>query len=177
MHENRGLSKLMRKGKRLRLYLLGFIDAEGCFSVSLKKQKDARFGWVLDPLFQVTQHKNYRIILELMKKEFSCGRIIEKPGQKDLLVFLVDNRRQLKEKVMPFFEKNPLVVKSEDFRLFKEIVEGLENKMHSDKETFKVLIRKAFNMNLRGKQRRHDLKEVLEDLDKQRILRDHTPDS
>ena len=157
---NSGLSKLMRKRERLKLYLLGFVDAEGCFSVSLKKQKDARFGWVLDPIFQVTQHKINRIILELLKAELNCGRIIDKPGQKDTLIYLVDNRRQLAEKVIPFFEKHILVVKRNDFLKFKEIVEGLENKQHHQKDTFKSLVLNAFEMNLNGKQRRYKIEDI-----------------
>lgn len=145
-------------------YLAGFTDGEGCFNVSLKKQKDTRFGWVLDPLFQVTQHKNNREILELFQSMMTCGRIIEKPGQKDLLVFLVDNRKQLKEKVIPFFERHPLFTKRQDFEKFREIVEGLERKEHRNLEGFKKLLTKAFEMNLGGKQRRYKLDEVLETL-------------
>ena len=105
----------MKKTKYMRYYLLGFADAEGCFSISLKKEKTARFGWALDPLFQVTQRKESRHILELFKKELRCGRIIQKSGQPDLYVYLVDNRRQLVESVIPFFEKFNLLGKTNDF--------------------------------------------------------------
>jgi len=162
---DQGLSKLLRKKRYLRFYILGFVDAEGCFSVSLKRQKTTRFGWVLDPIFQVTQHKSSKTILEHIKKELGCGRIIEKPGQKDTLIFLVDNRRQIKERVIPFFEKYRLLSKNGDFQKFNEIVTGLENKMHYEKETFMKLVKKAFKMNLEGKQRRHKLNEVLKELE------------
>jgi len=165
MKENeQALSKLLKKKRYLRFYILGFVDAEGCFSVSLKKQDTTRFGWVLDPLFQVTQHKSNRSVLEQIKKELVCGRIVEKPGQKDTLIYLVDNRRQLREKVIPFFEKYKLITKGGDFQKFKEIVTGLENKEHFEIETFTKLIEKAFKMNLEGKQRRYKLEEVLKNL-------------
>ena len=156
----------MKLPKYLNHYLLGFTDAEGCFSISLKREDTARFGWALDPLFQITQHKCNREIMELFQRELKCGRIIEKPGQPDLLLFLVDNRRQLAEKVIPFFEKNKLLAKKEDFEKFKEVIQGLENKMHHKKETFIELIRKCYEMNLEGKQRRYKLEEVLEDIEK-----------
>ena len=162
---NSGLSKLLRKKNRIKLYIIGFVDAEGCFSVSLKKQKDARFGWVLDPIFQVTQHKNSKLVLDVIKDELTCGRIINKPGQKDTLIYLVDNRRQLTEKIIPFFEKHRLVVKEKDFEKFKDIVQGLENKEHQKIDSFKKLVKKAFEMNLKGKQRRYKLEEILEDLE------------
>jgi hypothetical protein len=145
-------------------YVLGFVDAEGCFSVSLKKQKTTRFGWVLDPVFHVTQHENSREILELIKNNLKCGRIIEKHGQKETLQFLVDNRKQLFEKVIPFFDRNKLLVKGNDYLLFKRIVEGLERKEHSKPKPFAELAKLAFQMNMKGKQRRHKLNEVLNDL-------------
>ena len=154
------------KAKYLKYYLLGFTDAEGCFSVSLKKENTARFGWALDPLFQITQHKCNREVLEMFQKELKCGRIIEKSGQPDCLVFLVDNRRQLVEKIIPFFEKYPLLTKCNDFVKFREIITGLENKMRHKKETFIELIKKCYEMNLEGKQRRYKLQEILEDLNK-----------
>ena len=156
----------MPKSNYLKYYLLGFTDAEGCFSISMKKEDTARFGWALDPLFQITQHKQNKEILEAFKSELNCGRIIEKPGQPDLLLYLVDNRRQLVEKVIPFFEKHKLLGKENDFQKFKEVIMGLENKMHREKETFVELIKKCYEMNLEGKQRRFKLEEILEDLNK-----------
>lgn len=155
---------MKQKGKYTRFYLLGFTDAEGCFSISLKKEKTTRFGWALDPVFQITQHKQNKEILEMFQKELKCGRIIRKSGQPDLMVYLVDNRRQLIEKIIPFFEKYNLVGKKEDFKKFREVVLGLEKGMHANKETFIELIRKCYEMNLGGKQRRYKLEEVLENL-------------
>jgi len=157
--------KLLAKRERLKWYLTGFTDAEGCFSISLKRQETARFGWVLDPVFHVTQHKSNRKILEVYKNTLKCGRLIEKPGQKDTYQYIVENRRQLAEKVIPYFEK--LAVKESDYKIFSEIVTALENKDHSDLNKFKKLVKKAFMMNQEGKQRRRSLKEVLSDLDKQ----------
>ena len=80
------------------------------------------------------------------------------------MVYVVDNRRQLYEKVIPFFRKYKLVSKYEDFIKFERIVEGLENKEHRDKEGFINLLKTAFEMNLKGKQRRYDLKHILNNL-------------
>src|SRR3989338_3156706 len=126
------------KAKYLKYYLLGFTDAEGCFSISLKKEDTARFGWALDPLFQITQHKCNREVLEMFQKELKCGRIIE---------------------------KYPLLTKYNDFWKFKEVILGLENKMHHKKDTFIELIKKCYEMNLEGKQRRYKIDEILGDIE------------
>ena len=155
------LSKLPKE-RYLKYYVLGFVDAEGCFSVALKKQETTRFGWVLDPVFHVTQHESGRNVLELVQNILNCGRIIEKPGQPSTLQFLVDNRRQLKEKVIPFFDRYELLVKKNDFILFRRIVDGLERKEHTKPETFKELVKLAFHMNMEGKQRRYQLEDILD---------------
>jgi hypothetical protein len=113
-------------------------------------------------MFHVTQHKAHADVLELFKRAFTCGRVMEKTGQPDAMVFMVDNRRQLVEKVIPFFDKYEPVVKASDFRLFRQIVLGLEEKKHSTLEGFEELARLAFKMNMNGKQRRYSMNEVLE---------------
>lgn len=152
-------------------YLLGFADAEGCFNVSVKRQESAKFGWVLDPLFQVTQHKSGREILEQFQQTLKCGRIIEKPGQKDLLLFLVDNRKQIAEKVLPFFEKYKPILKAKDFAIFNRVVRGLEKKEHGTREGFENLLRKIFEMNLAGKQRRYKLEQIIKTLGSSETIR------
>ncbi len=155
---------LPRRRKDLHWFMAGFADAEGCFSVSVKKQETTRFGWVLDPVFHVTQHKNHRNILEIFKRELQCGRIIQKPGQPETLQYIVENRRQLAEKILPFFRKYKLIAKKRDYELFSEIVQGMENKKHWTKEGFKELLEKAFMMNQHGKQRKYSLEHVLSNL-------------
>lgn len=171
------LSKLPKKKKELLYYLVGFADAEGCFSVALKKQAGTRFGWVLDPVFCVAQHARHKAILQLFAKVLQCGRVIEKPGQPGTLQFYVDNRRHLSEKVIPFFERYRLIAKARDFEKFASIVRALEEKKHTDRGAFRALVIKAFEMNLMGKQRRHTLSEVLKDLETpapQRLYAEHS---
>ncbi|MCI0558069.1 MAG: LAGLIDADG family homing endonuclease [Nitrososphaera sp.] len=157
------LSKIPKE-RYLKYYVLGFVDGEGCFSVSLKKQETTRFGWVLDPVFHVTQQEQSRNVLELVQRTLNCGRIIEKPGQPETMQFLVDNRRQLNEKIIPFFNQYELLVKKKDFELFRRIVEGLERKEHTKLDTFRELVKLAFHMNMEGKQRRYQLEEVLDSI-------------
>jgi len=101
----------------------------------------------------------------MFEDEMKCGRIIRKPGQESVLVYVVDNRKQIKEKVIPFFERNELIAKKKDFEIFKEVVEALERKEHQNKEKFKKLVEKVFRMNLDGKQRHFELSEILKQID------------
>ena len=159
--------RLPARGKYLRYYLLGMADGEGCFTISIKKQASARFGWVLDPIFHVTQHRDHRAVLELFRRELRCGKIIVKHGQPETLQYVVQNRREIREKVLPFFHRYKPIVKTEEFRKFAEIVEALEAGQHHDLNRFKVLLATAYTMNYEGKQRRRPLFELVDDLEAQ----------
>lgn len=148
---------------KLNAYVTGFVDGEGSFNVSVKKQSTARFGWVIDPSFTVTQQAENGEVLELIKTALTCGRIIPKPGQPNLLVFVVDNRRQLAEKVVPFFDKHQLLIKRKDFEAFRAIVAKLENKEHSTKEGLTELIRMATSIH-HSKGKRKYTEEILTSL-------------
>ncbi len=167
-------SILPRKGKYLRYYLLGIADEEGSFSISIKKQEDTKFGWVIDPIFKVTQHKRNRIVLELFKRVLNCGRIIEKSGQEDILEFVVDNRRHLKEKVIPFFTRYKPIVKREEFMLFAKVVKALDEGKHKDADSLKEMIRTLYNYS---DNRRYSLEYILDEISfrQDRLLRDHKP--
>ena len=151
MHELGDLARTFPKRRKyLHWYIAGFVDAEGCFSVSVKKQETARFGYVIDPVFHVVQGEQGLPVLKAMKIVLNAGRIERKHGQ-DEWQFIVDNRRQLAEKVIPFFNKYRLIVKAHDFQRFAEIVERLERKEHWTREGFEKLLRLAYDMT---KQRR-----------------------
>ena len=152
-------------------YFLGFVDGEGCFNISLKKQDSAKMRWVLDPIFHVTQHKNHKKLLYNFQKMLGCGTVIKKYGQPDTMQFIVQSRKELVEKIIPFFKKHKLIVKKKNFELFAEVVEGLDQHQHSNVRDFKKLIRKVFVMNNKGKYRRYNLQEVLDSLGSSETIR------
>ena len=162
--------RVMNK-EQLIYYLTGFVDGEGCFCISLKKQKSAKVRWVLDPVFHVTQHEDQREILEILKKVIGCGQIIKKYGQEETLQFYVHSRKDLTECIIPFFRKHKLITKYKDFKIFAEIVEALAKHDHGDLEKFRELLKKAFTMNREGKQRRYNLNEVLNSLGSSETIR------
>ena len=153
------IRKFPKRLKYLQYYLVGFIDGEGCFSVSIKKQKDTRFGIVVDPVFSVVQHESRLVLLQLLKRTIKCGRIEKKHGQQDTYQFVVDNRRQLAEKLIPFLEKHHLIGKREELEKFKEIVERLNRKEHYTKQGLIKLVKLAYKMT--KQQRKRDIEEVL----------------
>jgi hypothetical protein len=144
-------------------WVTGFVDGEGCFSVSIHRNPAARStgGWQLHPVFHVYQHESHRDVLEALTPLFSCGRIRPKGLNSSVWTFAVDGLRDLEDHVLPFFERYPLVVKAGDFRRFAVIVTGMRKKEHLDPEGFERLVRLAFAMNANGKQRSRSIDEIL----------------
>ena len=152
-------------------YLLGFVDGEVCFHISIKNQKSAKMRWVLDPIFHVTQHKNSVEILYHIQRFLGCGKVKKKYGQPDTMLFSVESRREIIDKVLPFFKKYPLIVKRKNFEVFSEVVESLEKHRHGNLKEFKKLLKKVFVMNGGGKYRRYKLQDVLDSLESSETIR------
>ena len=150
--------------EQLIYYLTGFMDGESCFCIALKNQKTAKVRWVLDPIFHVTQNSTNKNILYDLQRLFGCGIVIKKYRQPQTMQFVVQSRRELVEKIIPFFRKYSLITKRKDFEIFAEVVEALDNHKHSEINEFKKLLKKVFTMNGGGKQRRYKLDDVLESL-------------
>src|SRR3990167_10135688 len=118
------------KRKYLSHFIAGFVDGEGSFSVAIIKHPFHKIGWMINPVFQVYQHEHYRHVLELCKFVFQTGSIYRKSGIHPVLNFSVDSRRNIIEKIIPFFDKYPLVVKQNDYLKFKEILMAMERREH-----------------------------------------------
>lgn len=55
--------------------ITGFADAEGCFLITLAKNKQSKSGWVVKLRFQIGLNKKDRVILEQIVNYFGLGKI------------------------------------------------------------------------------------------------------
>jgi hypothetical protein len=144
-------------------WIVGFVDGEGCFCVSIHRNPHVRQtrGWQLHPVFQVYQHERHRAVLDELRTFFGCGSIRAKGPNSSVLTFAVDSLRDLEAHVLPFFERNPLHVKGADFAAFAVIVRAMRKKEHLTSDGFERLVRLAYGMNAIGKPRARPLHVVL----------------
>ena len=106
-------------------YVAGFIDGEGCLSVSIHPHPTIRYGrrWLIAPCFQAYQHRDNVEILELLRRFFGCGRILPKGPNSSVMTYSVYRRDDLEAVIIPFFDRYPLLSRrNEDFLKFREIV-------------------------------------------------------
>ena len=87
-------------------WLSGFISAEGCFLVIIKKCKTTSLGFQVFLRFQLTQHSRDEQLLKSLIEYLGCGRVISSSGWVD---FRVEKLFDLTDKVIPFLVKYPIV--------------------------------------------------------------------
>lgn len=123
-----------------KLFLGGFLEGEASINVSAKKLATAEFGVLLDPEFSITQHVNGFSTLYLALKVLKAGRIRHKTGSNATLVLIIENRRTLEEKVLPFYrqyvEPYGSVQKVQRLAQFEQLLELFNKGAHRDIRLF-----------------------------------------
>ena len=92
---------------------------------------------------------------------FACGNVRSKGPASSVDVYTVHSTIQLEERVLPFFEENALRVKRYDFEQFAFIVRAIRARSHHHPEVFEDIVRRAYSMNARGRQRSRSIEEIL----------------
>ena len=155
-------------------YVAGFVDGEGSFHVAVQESRFTRVGLQVIPEFHVSQNRERASVLELIQETLGCGYIkANHPGHaKDqTMVLVVRNLRDLKERVIPFFERFPLrSSKQREFETFASIVKAMDRGEHLTKEGMTNILQRAFAMN-GGRYRKHRLEDVLSVLDSSETVR------
>jgi len=91
----------------------------------------------------------------LMRERLGCGYIKPNSRRDRALVFVVRKRGDLLERVIPFFEHNPLLsTKQADFEKFAFIVREQELGHHRTDGGFRRLLDVALTMNGAGRFRK-----------------------
>ena len=137
-------------------WIVGFTDGEGCFSISMFRNKTTKFGWQVFPEFVITQGKKSLPALEIFQNYFSCGKIYENvryDNHKEYLYrYCVRSIADLREKIIPFFQENRLhTAKQKDFEIFASVIEKIHRKDHLSESGLRVIARKIEQMNRKKK--------------------------
>src|SRR3954447_9164945 len=139
-------------------WVVGFVDGEGCFSISVVRNPGCRLGWQVQHEFSVTQAASSRPALELLREYFGCGSIIESSRRdnhrENLLRFSVKRREDLLVNVIPFFEEHPLrTAKRSDFQRFTTVLRSMQTGVHLTESGLRWIARETERMNRRQRSR------------------------
>ena len=164
--KNTNLNNIIKRDIKDQSYLYflgGFVEGEGSNSVSISINKNFKFGINIQPVFNVSQHKNGLETLNSFKELFGEGSIVQKSGSPDIYVYTLKGYKKIIKEVIPFLETYviPFSCKTEEYSIFKQIVlESSEGKQRN-KDTLIELVKLAYTLQGKGKQRKRELSEIL----------------
>jgi LAGLIDADG DNA endonuclease family protein len=157
-------------------WVLGFVDGEGCFSIGLTRQaggvnrKGYRTGWQVSHSFVVVQGARSLDALKRLREFFGVGALGFNRRfdnhKEDLRRYVVTDRIDLREVIIPFFMAHPLrTEKQRDFLKFAQCVDLCATGHHLTGGGLADIVEIMQTMN-----HQKPRTELI------RILRGHTPD-
>ena len=158
-------SRLTRTNtKEFAWYITGFVDGEGCFSISFNKREKLVSGIEIRPSFSIGQNKKSLEVLQKIHSYFGCGAIrFSKSDQ--TYKYEVRSIKDIQTKIIPHFKKYPLqTAKLYDFDRFEQICELISQSKHLNKICLEQIIDSAYKMNESGKRKytKYDLLKIFE---------------
>ena len=142
-------------------YISGYVDGEGCFTISFSPRAKLHVGWEVRPSFSVSQNADRAEVLAAMREHLACGWIRRDPSDKTLK-YEVRSLASLLTSVIPHFESYPLMSsKRRDFETFAIICRMLERRRHLTRAGLREIAALAVTMNTSGR-RRFQLSELIE---------------
>lgn len=127
-------------------YLSGFIDGEGCFQISIKKDSKYKTGWHVEIVFAIALHKKDLVLLNEIKSYLGIGNVTSLG--KNAVQYRVRSKNEL-SKLIEFIDKYPLISqKAVDYELFKQGFNLLLNKEHLTTEGIEKLVSIKAPLNL-----------------------------
>ncbi len=140
--------------ERLRIigWIVGFVDGEGCFSVSINKNRTTKSGYQIFPEFVITQGEKSLSALKEVQNYFGCGKIYINHRydnhREPIYRYCVRLMRDLNHRIIPFFRRNPLhTSKVNDFKKFAEIIEIMNKAEHLTSKGRNKIIKLISGMN------------------------------
>ncbi len=134
-------------------YISGYVDGEGCFSISFLKRKKLLVGIETRASFSVSQNEDRSEVLFLMQKHFKCGHIRRDYSDKTLK-YEVRKFEDLLTKIIPHFHTYPLLSgKQKDFLRFAKVCMLMEKRQHHTKSGLRTIVQCAVKMNPSGKRK------------------------
>lgn len=114
-------------------YVLGLVDGEGSFNVRINENDVRRRRAKIELKFSLKLRHQDKEMLDELQRFFGCGNVYIQRDKREnhslCYRFEVQNKKEIVEKIIPFFEAHPpkLPSRKRDFELFKQIVEKTYN--------------------------------------------------
>lgn len=133
-------------------YVAGFIDGEGCFTITISKHATKKLGFDARIHFQIELRADDLEILQHIQETIGCGRIYhlsyERYGWHPHAELKVSSFREITDQLIPFLTQYPLRAKKRfSYEYFLQAVEIFKRKEHLTLEGIQKLRTIRENMN------------------------------
>ena len=131
-------------------YISGYVDGEGCFTVSISPRPTLVVGWEVRPSLSVSQNGDRIEVLLAIQEYFGSGTL--RPDRSDKTIkWEVRALPLLVGRVIPHFRRYPLLSgKRNDFELFARICGQMTLAAHREPVGLAQIVRWAGQMNPSG---------------------------
>ena len=131
-------------------WIVGFVDGEGCFHISINKIDKMSLGWQVLPEFRVVQNQFDENVLYKIQAYFGFGNVtLNRKDQHGIRKeFRVRGLENLNKLVL-FFQKYPLQTntKKHSYKIFSKIIEMMNRKEHLTQEGLDKIAKMVSEMN------------------------------
>ena len=87
-------------------FITGFVDGEGCFTVSVSKKSKLKSGWELSASFQIGVNTKDKLLLDKIQAYFGVGNVYK--AERNVYRYIVTRPKELRV-IIDHFEKYPLI--------------------------------------------------------------------
>jgi hypothetical protein len=127
------------------LWLVGFVDGEGCFYIKATKNKKVGLS------FSISQHIRDVNLMNFIQQYLDCGKI-EIPSTRSSATVVVYNIKNIIKNIIPIFIKYPLQTKkSINFDAFVKVSKLIINGEHLTQQGFQKVLDIKLSRNLKIK--------------------------
>ena len=131
-------------------WVTGFVDGEGCFHISLAKNKNRKREWHVQACFQIGLHLKDKDLLLQIKTFFGEIGTILVDKDRVFVTYSVRSLNEIVKIIIPHFEKYPLITqKQSDFIIWKMIVGLMSKGKHLNEDGLIQIINLKASLNNR----------------------------
>ena len=144
----------------LSAYISGYVDGEGCFTVSISPRATLKVGWEVRPSLSVSQNGDRAEVLHAIQAYFGCGSL--RPDRSDKTLKWETRRLEdILERVLPHFASYPLLSgKRLDYERFAAVCTLMATGAHRRRDGLIRIVELVRMMNPSGR-RRYDAEALL----------------
>ena len=125
-------------------WISGFIQSDGCFTISLEKRKTGLFLRP-KPMIILTQDKCEKNLFVSLKDDLKVGFLRK---SKNNIELCISSLYQLKQVMLPILDQHPLKYgKLRSYLLFKKVVNNMISKQHLNLQGLMNIVNIAFDLN------------------------------